>query len=66
LTLTLLIAQLNAHTFDEYTWHDRLGGVTGAMLLGSDAFCESAAVWRRRFGGTVYTYLPYWAHCAAR
>lgn len=33
--------------------------MTGAMLVGSDAFVAEARVWLRRFGGNVYTSLPY-------
>ena len=36
-----------------------LGGMTGAMLLGSQDFCDQARIWLRRFGGNVYTILPY-------
>jgi Beta-eliminating lyase len=36
-----------------------LGGMAGAMLLGSSDFCTEARVWLRRFGGNLYTLLPY-------
>jgi threonine aldolase len=36
-----------------------LGAISGAMLLGSEDFCEEARVWLRRFGGNLYTLLPY-------
>mmetsp|Transcript_12199 Transcript_12199/g.29636 ORF Transcript_12199/g.29636 Transcript_12199/m.29636 type:complete len:547 (-) Transcript_12199:1174-2814(-) len=37
-----------------------LGGLSGAFLLGRDAaFCQRARVWLRRFGGNLYTLLPY-------
>jgi threonine aldolase len=36
-----------------------LGGLSGALLLGSTEFCKEARVWLRRMGGNVYTLLPY-------
>ncbi|KAL3945543.1 MAG: hypothetical protein SGBAC_000367 [Bacillariaceae sp.] len=31
----------------------------GAMLMGTKSFCEEARIWLRRFGGNVYSLLPY-------
>jgi threonine aldolase len=41
------------------SFYKGLGGMTGAMLLGEAAFVEEARVWLRRFGGNLYTALPY-------
>lgn len=37
--------------------------MTGAMLVGSGPFVAEARVWLRRFGGNVYTSLPYAVSC---
>jgi threonine aldolase len=31
----------------------------GAMLLGKKEFCKEARIWLRRFGGNLYSLLPY-------
>lgn len=31
----------------------------GAMLIGNKEFCKEARVWLRRFGGNLYSLLPY-------
>lgn len=36
-----------------------LAGLSGALLVGTSAFCDEARVWLRRFGGNLYTQLPY-------
>jgi threonine aldolase len=41
------------------SFYKGLGGISGAMLLGSTDFCQEARVWLRRFGGNLYTLLPY-------
>jgi Beta-eliminating lyase len=41
------------------SFYKGLGGLSGAMLLGSPAFCHEARIWLRRFGGNLYTLLPY-------
>jgi threonine aldolase len=41
------------------SFYKGLGGMSGAMLLGSTAFCHEARIWLRRFGGNLYTLLPY-------
>ena len=51
-----------------------LGAVSGAMLLGDKPFIDDARVWLRRFGGNIYSVLPYAAsawmgfrmHCLER
>jgi Beta-eliminating lyase len=42
------------------SFYKGLGGISGAMLLGTNDFCQEARVWLRRFGGNVYTLLPYY------
>jgi threonine aldolase len=41
------------------SFYKGLGGMSGAMLLGSKEFCDEARIWLRRFGGNLYTLLPY-------
>lgn len=41
------------------SFYKGLGGLAGAALLGSTSFCSEARVWLRRFGGNIYTMLPY-------
>lgn len=41
------------------SFYKGLGGLSGAMLLGSADFCDEARTWLRRFGGNLYTLLPY-------
>ena len=36
-----------------------IGGMTGAVLLGKADFIAEARVWLRRFGGNLFTLLPY-------
>lgn len=40
------------------SFYKGLGGLSGAMLLGSHEFCEEARLWLRRMGGNLYTQLP--------
>ncbi|EOD31121.1 hypothetical protein EMIHUDRAFT_203245 [Emiliania huxleyi CCMP1516] len=40
------------------SFYKGLGGVTGAMLLGSPTVTREAAVWRRRLGGNPFTVAP--------
>ena len=47
------------------SFYKGLGGLTGAMLLGSAEFIATARVWQRRFGGVVYTQLPFYVSCWA-
>jgi len=50
-----------ARLFDSVyvSFYKGLGGMSGAMLLGSKDFCHKARVWLRRFGGNLYTITPY-------
>lgn len=50
-----------AEPFDSVyiSFYKGLGGMAGAMLMGSKDFCDEARVWLRRFGGNLYTLLPY-------
>jgi threonine aldolase len=41
------------------SFYKGLAGLSGAMLLGSSDFCQEARIWLRRFGGNLYTLLPY-------
>eukprot|EP00977_Amphora_coffeiformis_P023434 scaffold13356_cov147-Amphora_coffeaeformis.AAC.2 len=41
------------------SFYKGLGGMSGAMVCGSTAFCDEARIWLRRFGGNLYTLLPY-------
>ncbi|KAF0687871.1 Aste57867_20458 [Aphanomyces stellatus] len=47
------------------SFYKGLGAITGAMLVGDNAFIDAAQVWLRRFGGNVYTQLPYAVSCWA-
>ena len=47
------------------SFYKGLGSISGAMLMGSNDFCEEARVWLRRFGGNLYTLLPYAVPCWA-
>ena len=57
----LSIADL-AQPFDSIyiSFYKGLGAISGAMLLGDAAFCSEARTWLRRFGGNLYTLLPYY------
>lgn len=54
------VAEL-AEPFDSIyiSFYKGLGGISGAMLLGPKEFCDEARIWLRRFGGNLYTLLPY-------
>lgn len=45
------------------SFYKGLGGLAGAMLVGTHSYIEQARVWSRRFGGNLFTLLPY--HVAA-
>ena len=45
------------------SFYKGLGGVTGAMLLASHATIACAKIWLRRFGGNVYSLMPYAVSC---
>ena len=36
-----------------------LGGITGALLIGNADFIVQSRVWLRRYGGNVYSLMPY-------
>ncbi|CAM9111699.1 unnamed protein product [Ectocarpus fasciculatus] len=42
-----------------------LGGLAGAMLLGTKDFIAQARIWQRRFGGVLHTQLPLAVSCWA-
>jgi threonine aldolase len=46
------------------SFYKGIGAVTGAMLVGSDAFIERTRPWRRRLGANPYTVFPYALSCA--
>eukprot|EP00808_Paulinella_micropora_P000636 g46523.t1 len=46
------------------SFYKGMGAITGALLLGDNEFITQAKLWRRRFGGTLYTQLPYIASAA--
>ena len=50
-----------AEPFDSVylSFYKGLGAISGAMLLGSSEFCACARIWLRRFGGNIYTLMPY-------
>ena len=50
-----------ASVFDSVyiSFYKGLGALSGAMLMGNSDFCEEARIWLRRFGGNLYTLLPY-------
>ena len=41
------------------SFYKGLGGISGAMLIGTKDFCDEARTWLRRFGGNLYTVLPF-------
>lgn len=41
------------------SFYKDLGGIAGAMLVGSADFISRARVWQRRAGGTLYALYPY-------
>ena len=54
-----------AEPFDSVyiSFYKGVGAVSGAMLLGNSAFVEEARVWLRRFGGNLYSVMPYAVSC---
>jgi len=52
-----------ADQFDSFyiSFYKGLGSIAGAMLMGDSKFCQEARVWLTRFGGNLYTKLPYTA-----
>ncbi len=41
------------------SFYKTLGGVSGAMLSGDEAFISESKVWKRRHGGDLYHLYPY-------
>lgn len=41
------------------SFYKGLGGITGAMLLGTSEFIAEAKIWQRRHGGNLYRMYPY-------
>uniref|UniRef100_A0A7S2MBC8 Aromatic amino acid beta-eliminating lyase/threonine aldolase domain-containing protein n=1 Tax=Skeletonema marinoi TaxID=267567 RepID=A0A7S2MBC8_9STRA len=50
-----------AEPFDSVyiSFYKGVGAVSGAMLLGDSEFIAEARIWLRRFGGNLYSVLPY-------
>lgn len=57
---SLTLSEL-ASPFDSIyiSFYKGLGALSGAMLLGTNDFCAQARIWLRRFGGNLYTLVPY-------
>jgi threonine aldolase len=46
------------------SFYKGLEAVTGAMLLGSTSYLQDhARIWLRRFGGNLFSHLPYYVSC---
>jgi threonine aldolase len=46
------------------SFYKGLGAVTGAMLLGTTSYIQDhARIWLRRFGGNLFSHLPYYLSC---
>ena len=58
------VAEL-ADPFDSVyiSFYKGLGSISGAMLIGTTDFCDEARTWMGRFGGNLYSKLPYIASC---
>ena len=41
------------------SYYKGLGGLGGAMVVGSESFVDSLRVWKTRFGGDLFTAYPY-------
>ncbi|KOP29104.1 threonine aldolase [Exiguobacterium sp. BMC-KP] len=50
-----------AQLFDSVyiSFYKGLGGVAGAILAGSETFCQDARIWKRRYGGDLISLYPY-------
>lgn len=50
-----------AQLFDSVyiSFYKGLGGVAGAILAGSETFCQEARIWKRRYGGDLISLYPY-------
>jgi len=45
------------------SFYKGLGGITGAMLFGTETFIAASRIWLRRFGGNVFSLYPLVASC---
>lgn len=45
------------------SFYKGIGAITGAMLLGTTQYLNDAKPWLRRFGGNLYSHLPYYVSC---
>lgn len=41
------------------SFYKGLGGIAGAILAGPAAFCQTARIWKRRYGGDLISLYPY-------
>ena len=41
------------------SFYKGLGGITGAILAGSNSFIDTAKIWQKRYGGNLYSLSPY-------
>lgn len=41
------------------SFYKGLDGLSGAVLAGDEDFCDEARLWRRRLGGTLWTFAPH-------
>ncbi|RDB34274.1 low specificity L-threonine aldolase [Exiguobacterium sp. RIT594] len=41
------------------SFYKGLGGIAGAILAGPVAFCKTARIWKRRYGGDLISLYPY-------
>lgn len=41
------------------SFYKGIGGIAGAILAGSKAFCDTSKVWKRRYGGDLISLYPY-------
>lgn len=48
------------------SFYKMVGGINGAMLLGSSDLIAESRIWRRRLGGDVYQLFPYVVSSAMR
>lgn len=54
-----------AQPFDSVyiSFYKGLGAISGAMLMGDKDFCKQARVWLTRFGGNLFSSMPYAVSC---
>jgi threonine aldolase len=45
------------------SFYKGIGGITGAMLLGKSFFIADSRPWLRRFGGNLFSHMPYYVSC---